>query len=566
MGCGNSTEQSNYVKKEKIIISTKKIGQGGYGKTFLEIIKFKTDKLEKLKYFVYKEINGIEKKDFDYMKDLLYESSMMVGLFHKNLVKIYAIFLKYNRLYMEYLEGGDLEEAMRKNKNFPLGLKIHILLEIADGLIALHNPKEYLNPLGIDHSPIVHGDLKPANILLTNESYPIVKITDFGVSGIVKEKLKGISWEYSDPKILEESENMIFDTRYDVYSYGIILCELLWNKKSKQRGLLPIYDPYDANDSNIPYELKEIYFNCIKKKEERPTMKEIKQALLDYCKNSNDEQLIKIREKNLNNKNVNIARKNLDAMSTFKKLPLLLKQFSQIFKEKFFPSNSLNVGKYTFGIGTPCEIEYLGIWKDGLIDEFGIFTFKNIGIKYIGQHKNGSFNGYGKIIGLKGSKADGIEVGGSFKNFTLEGYGNLEFKGYVNFKFKSFSHEGIYKDGIQNGIGIFYDPDGRKYEGEFKDGQLDGIGKFVDFLEIYEGEFKESERSGYGIFSYDDNSFYEGQFFKAKFEGVGNFQIDEDCGYKGHWKKGIPCGPGFYKYRTKENKIKTEKIDKINND
>ena len=251
MGCKCLTEESINCKNEKNEISKKEIGKGGFGKTFLQVLKLKKDKNKIIKYYVFKEINYEGEKDFNYMYNFLYESSMMVGLFHKNLVKIYAIFLKYNRLYMEYLEGGDLEEAMRKNKNFPLGLKIHILLEIADGLIALHNPKEYLNPLGIDHSPIVHGDLKPANILLTNESYPIVKITDFGVSGIVKEKLKGISWEYSDPKILEESENMIFDTRYDVYSYGIILCELLWNKKSKQRGLLPIYDPYDANDSNI---------------------------------------------------------------------------------------------------------------------------------------------------------------------------------------------------------------------------------------------------------------------------------------------------------------------------
>ena len=516
------------------------------------------NKDEIIKYFVFKEIKFGGEKDFNYMNKLLHESSMMVGLFHKNLVKIYAIFLKYNRLYMEYLDGGDLTKVIDSNEIIPLDYKIHILLEIADGLIALHNPKEYLNPLGIDHSPIVHGDLKPSNILLKDGRYPNVKITDFGISGIVKEKLIGITPEYSDPEILEKIQNKIFDirydTRFDVYSYGIILCELLWNKKSIKKE--NIFEPYDANDPNIPSELKEIYFNCIRKKEERPTMKEIKQALLDYCKNSNDERLKKICEENLNNQNVNIARKNLDAMSTFKKLPLLLNQFSQIFKEKFYPSDPSNVGKYTLGKGTPCETEYLGIWKEGLIDEFGIFTFKNIGIKYIGQHKKGSFNGFGKIIGLKGSKAEGVEIGASFNNFTLEGYGKLKYKG--------FSHEGIYKDGIQNGIGIFYDPEGRKFEGEFKNGQFDGIGKFVDFLQMYEGEFKENERNGYGIFSYDDNSCYEGEFFKAKFEGIGNFQIDEDCGYKGYWKKGIPCGPGFYNYKTKENEIKTQKIEQNN--
>ena len=45
-------------------------------------------------------------------------------------------------------------------------------------------------------------------------------------------------------------------------------------------------------------------------------MKEIKKALLDYCKNSNNEQLKKIREKNLKNQNVNIARnKNISLLS-----------------------------------------------------------------------------------------------------------------------------------------------------------------------------------------------------------------------------------------------------------
>ena len=542
MGCSNSIK----------VISEEEIGKGKFGKTFLDTVELSKDKKDVIKKYACKRIYYKGEKDFKYMKDLLYESSMMVGLFHKNLVKIHAIFLNDNKLYMEYLSGGNLAEAIEKN-NLSLDTKIHILLEIADGLIALHNPKEYLNPLGIDHSPIVHGDLKPANILLTHEKYPKVKITDFGLSGIIKGKLKGITLEYSDPNFFNEEGT--FDTKYDVYSYGIILCELLWNKKPEPKGKLSIYEPYEANDSNIPLELKEIYLKCIKKKEERSTMKEIKQALLDYCEKSNNEQLKQIREKNLKNQNVNIAKKNLDAMATFKKLPLLLNQCSQLFKEKL--STSSDVGRYTFG-KSPNEIEYRGIWKDGLIDEFGIFIFKNIGIQYIGQHKNGIFNGYGKIVGLKDSKADGVEIRGKFNNFTIEGYGYLKYKG--------FSHEGLYKEGIQNGIGIFYDPEGRRYEGEFKDGQFDGIGKFLDFLQTYEGEFKENERNGYGIFSYRDKSFYKGQFLKAKFEGFGIFQIDEDCGYKGHWKKGIPCGPGIYKYKTQKKKIINETIKEINND
>ena len=205
MGCEcineNSIEVNSQNEKEKIEFG-------------IEPIKLKKDNNEITKYYAFKEINYKGEKDFKYIKNLLYESSMMVGLFHKNLVKIHSIFLKYNRLYMEYLAGGNLAEIMSKNENLSLDYKIHILLEIADGLIALHNPKEYLNPLGIEHSPIVHGNLNPNNILLTNGNYPNVKITDFALSGIVKEELKDNNLAYSAPNILNDDK--ILDTRYDV--------------------------------------------------------------------------------------------------------------------------------------------------------------------------------------------------------------------------------------------------------------------------------------------------------------------------------------------------------------
>jgi serine/threonine protein kinase len=47
----------------------------------------------------------------------------MVNLIHKNLIKLYFISLKNNRIYMEYMDGGDLSDLMENNSNLPLDFK-----------------------------------------------------------------------------------------------------------------------------------------------------------------------------------------------------------------------------------------------------------------------------------------------------------------------------------------------------------------------------------------------------------------------------------------------------------
>ena len=60
--------------------------------------------------------------------------------------------------------------------------KVQILLGIATGLSELHN----LTHVSMDNMPshIVHGDIKPANILLSGQNPPTVKLADFGMSEV----------------------------------------------------------------------------------------------------------------------------------------------------------------------------------------------------------------------------------------------------------------------------------------------------------------------------------------------------------------------------------------------
>ena len=532
MGCDISDENKN----EKTIKRLKN------NKTIIKKIT-KKGKNGKDYNLIYKEF--IEKKSFDFLKDFFYETAMMVNLIHKNLIKIYFISLKNNRIYMEYMDGGDLSDLMEDNSNLPLDFKIHCLLQIADGLNALHEPEKNLNPFGIDYNPIIHSDLKPQNILLKTkfindsniEKYPDLKIIDFGVSGIKGKNVFGGTCLYADPELIKKiksEEDIKFDPKYDIYSYGILMCKLLTGKTPKEISE-DIYEPYQIKkEDKCDSKLIEIYKKCISKINERPNIEKIKEELIEFCNNSNNEKLKKVVENNLKQKNENMANSNLNLFS--KLCNDCINKISPILNTNINITNETEeVKKIVFAKGTKIETKYIGKYKNNKIDEFGIFIFEKLGIKLISQHNQGIINGYGIIKGLEKTPFEGLIFYGKFKNNFIDDYGYLFYKG--------FSHEGEYSNGTQNGIGILKQPSGDIYEGEFKNGQFEGIAKYeYNFGQIYEGEFKDYERNGFGIFTYEKNSYYEGNFEKSKFEGYGKFVIDENYEYEGIWKSGFPIG------------------------
>jgi serine/threonine protein kinase len=148
---------------------------------------------------------------------------------HPNLVTLIGTCPEKSALVYEYLPNGSLEDRLECQGGTPpltWQVRTRIIGEICCALLFLHSN----NP-----NPIVHGDLKPANILL--DANLVSKLSDFGISRLlIESNTKTLvyrtecprgTFTYMDPEFLSSGE---ITTKSDVYSFGIIVLQLLTGK------------------------------------------------------------------------------------------------------------------------------------------------------------------------------------------------------------------------------------------------------------------------------------------------------------------------------------------------
>lgn len=126
-------------------------------------------------------------------------------------------------LVMDFAAGQSLSELLSQSGPLSPSLVFKYLQQIGEGLSFAHS------------AGIVHGDLKPRNILFTKErTAETIKISDFGLSGIKSGKVHGPDAKeasgllrsplYLAPEEWSEDEA---DARSDIYSLGVVLYEML---------------------------------------------------------------------------------------------------------------------------------------------------------------------------------------------------------------------------------------------------------------------------------------------------------------------------------------------------
>ena len=192
-----------------------KLGRGGMGKVY-RVLDKKLDEEVALKL-----INPKIASDKKILERFSNELKLARKIVHKNVGRMYELMEEQGTHFitMEYVPGEDLKSFIRRVGQLPVGKAVSIGKQILEGLDEAHR-------LGT-----VHRDLKPSNIMIDKEGN--ARIMDFGIARSVHAKGmtgKGViigTPEYMSP---EQAEAKDIDLRSDLYSFGIILYEMLTGK------------------------------------------------------------------------------------------------------------------------------------------------------------------------------------------------------------------------------------------------------------------------------------------------------------------------------------------------
>lgn len=155
------------------------------------------------------------------------EANLLLKLQHPNLVRGLDQGTHDGRpfIVMEYIDGPNIEELVRRRGHLSADEALKLLLDIA---------------LGLDHLFIrgavqAHRDIKPTNILVTQGG--VAKITDFGIAKAIAESESMTltssflgSPHYMSPEQI--SDPRAADIRSDIYALGAVFYELLTGEKA----------------------------------------------------------------------------------------------------------------------------------------------------------------------------------------------------------------------------------------------------------------------------------------------------------------------------------------------
>ena len=192
------------------------------------------------------------------------EARVVGQISHQSIVALHDMGIEESTqtpyLVMEHIEGQPLDRILEKG-SVPYPRACAWLADVASALHVAHR------------KGIIHGDVKPANVLVTEEGR--VKLTDFGMARLASRDSKdtpllGTPAYWCPEQILGKPQ----DARSDIFSLGVVLYEMVTGKRpfdaeslqaicQKVMSATPL--PPSQINGSLPAGLNELIASCLEK-------------------------------------------------------------------------------------------------------------------------------------------------------------------------------------------------------------------------------------------------------------------------------------------------------------
>ncbi|KAF7636889.1 Protein kinase domain-containing protein [Meloidogyne graminicola] len=236
-----------------------------------------------------------EDKKANYVKHAMREKDIHKSLDHPRIVRLFDLFTIDNDSFctvLEYCDGNDLDFYLKQHKQIPEKEARCIIMQVVSALKYLSEQKY----------PIIHYDLKPANILLqSGTTSGEIKITDFGLSKTIEnvddddESIEltsqgaGTYW-YLPPETFTpfgDGGPPKISNKVDVWSVGVIFYQCIYGKRpfgheKTQQQILEERTIFNAQEVTFPLKppvtqaTQDFIRRCLQcRKEERADVSEL---------------------------------------------------------------------------------------------------------------------------------------------------------------------------------------------------------------------------------------------------------------------------------------------------
>ncbi|XP_051146558.1 probable receptor-like protein kinase At1g49730 [Andrographis paniculata] len=218
------------------------VGRGGFG------VVYRAEFRDGLVAAVKRMSKASEQAEDDFCREL----ELLARLHHRHLVSLRGFCIERHERFLiyEYMANGSLKDHLHAQGRTPLswGTRIQIAIDVANALEYLHL---YCDP------PLCHRDIKSSNILL-DENF-VAKVADFGLAHASKDgsicfepvntDIRGTPG-YLDPEYVITQE---LTEKSDVYSYGIVLLELITGRQAieNKKNLVEWSEEFLASEYRI---------------------------------------------------------------------------------------------------------------------------------------------------------------------------------------------------------------------------------------------------------------------------------------------------------------------------